>query len=95
MKLDQEQIKHIATLARLGLSNDDIEMFSIQLSEVLDNFDILKQIDTTNVQPVAQIISVRNVFRDDKVEKSSSQSDILDNAPMKEGSCFKVQSILP
>ena len=95
MKLDQEQIKHIATLARLGLSNDDIEMFSIQLSEVLDNFDILKQIDTTNVQPVAQIISVRNVFRDDKVEESSSQSDILDNAPMKEDNCFKVQSILP
>ena len=95
MKLDQEQIKHIATLARLGLSNDDIEMFSIQLSEVLDNFDILKQIDTTNVKPVAQIISVRNVFRDDKVEESSSQSDILDNAPMKEDNCFKVQSILP
>lgn len=95
MKLDKEQIKHIASLARLGLSNDDIEMFSTQLSEVLDNFDILKQIDTTNVQPAAQIISIQNVFRDDKVKKSVPQNEILDNAPMKEDNCFKVQSILP
>ena len=43
MKLDKEQIKHIASLARLGLSDDDIDMFSVQLSEVLDNFDILKR----------------------------------------------------
>ena len=70
MKLDKEQIKHIASLARLGLSDEDIDMFSIQLSEVLDNFDILKQIDTTNVQPAAQIISIQNVLRDDTVEKS-------------------------
>ena len=95
MKLDKEQIKHIASLARLGLSDDDIETFSIQLSEVLDNFDILKQIDTTNVQPAAQIISIQNVFRDDRVENSFPQSEILNNAPMKENSCFKVQSILP
>jgi len=95
MKLDKEQIKHIATLARLGLSDDDIEAFSIQLSEVLDNFDILKQIDTTNVQPAAQIISTQNVFRNDKVEKSFPRNEILNNAPMKENSCFKVQSILP
>jgi len=95
MKLDQKQIKHIASLARLGLSDDDIEMFSTQLSEVLDNFDILKQIDTSNVQPAAQIISIQNVFRDDDVENSTPQNDILDNAPMKEGNCFKVQAILP
>jgi len=95
MKLDQQQIKHIASLARLGLSDDDIEMFSIQLSDVLDNFDILEQIDTTNVQPVAQIISLQNVFREDNVESSVPQSVILGNAPMKENECFKVQTILP
>ena len=95
MKLDQKQIKHIASLARLGLSNDDIEMFSTQLSEVLDNFDILEQVDTSNVQPAAQIISIQNVFRDDVVKNSSPQDDILDNAPMKEDNCFKVQAILP
>lgn len=95
MKLDREQIKHIASLARLGLSSNDVEMFSNQLSDVLDNFDILKQIDTTNVQPAAQIISIQNVFRDDKVEKSVPQNEILANAPMKEDNCFKVRSILP
>ncbi len=95
MKLDKEQIKHIASLARLGLSDEDIDMFSVQLSEVLDNFDILNQIDTTNVQPAAQIISIQNVFRDDRVEKSLPQSEVLHNAPMKKNSCFKVQSILP
>lgn len=94
MKLTFEQIKHIASLARLGLSDTDIEDYCTQLSEVLDNFEILKQVDTDNVQPTAQSITLQNVFRDDVVEESYSQNDVLANAPRQEDNCFKVKVIL-
>ena len=94
MKLTIEKIKHIALLARLGLSDTDIEDYSTQLSEVLDNFEILKQVDTANVEPTAQSISLQNVFRDDQVGESYSQNEVLANAPMQEDNCFKVKVIL-
>jgi aspartyl-tRNA(Asn)/glutamyl-tRNA(Gln) amidotransferase subunit C len=94
MKLTTEQIKHIASLARLGLSNTDIEDYCTQLSEVLDNFEILKQVDTDNVEPTAQSITLQNIFRTDQVGESYSQSEVLANAPKQEDNCFKVKVIL-
>jgi aspartyl-tRNA(Asn)/glutamyl-tRNA(Gln) amidotransferase subunit C len=49
MKLSYEQVRHIAWLARLGLSEEEVEKFSLQLSNILENFEILKQVDTANV----------------------------------------------
>lgn len=94
MKLTTEQIKHIASLARLGLSDTDIEDYCTQLSEVLDNFEILKQVDTTNIKPTAQSITLQNVFRNDQVGESYPQSEVLANAPKQEDNCFKVKVIL-
>lgn len=94
MKLTTEQIKHIASLARLGLSDADIEDYCTQLSEVLDNFEILKQVDTTNVKPTAQSIALQNIFRNDQVGESYSQNEVLANAPKQEDNCFKVKVIL-
>ena len=94
MKLTTEQIKHIASLARLGLSDTDVEDYCTQLSEVLDNFEILKQVDTTNIKPTAQSITLQNVFRNDQVGESYSQNDVLANAPKQEDNCFKVKVIL-
>lgn len=94
MKLQPEQIKHIASLARLGLSDEDIESYSTQLSEVLENFTILQQINTKHVPPAQHSTDSLNVFRDDMVQDSLSQKDVLSNAPRKEGNCFKVQAIL-
>lgn len=94
MKLQPEQIRHIASLARLGLSEIDIKHYSIQLSEVLDNFEILKQLNTENVEPAQHSTESYNVFREDTVEQSLSQEEVLANAPDREGVCFKVQAIL-
>ncbi len=94
MKLNTEQIKHIASLARLGLGDTDIENYCTQLAEVLENFEILKQIDTTNVEPAAQSITLQNVFRNDQVSKSYTQNEVLANAPRREESCFRVKAIL-
>ena len=94
MKLSYEQVKHIAWLARLGLSEEDVEKFSLQLSNILENFEILKHVNTDNVAPLAQIIPLQNVFREDNVADSYSQAEILSNAPKQAEKCFKVQAIL-
>jgi len=94
MKLSHEQVKHIAWLGRLGLSEAEIEKLSLQLSDILENFEILKQIDTTDVPPATHSIPLQNVLREDEVAKSYSQSEILANAPRQEESCFRVQTIL-
>lgn len=94
MKLSHEQVKHVARLARLGLSEAEVEKFSLQLSDILENFEILKQVDTSKVAPATQSNPQQNVFREDKVAKSYPQSEVLANAPRQEENCFKVQAIL-
>jgi aspartyl-tRNA(Asn)/glutamyl-tRNA(Gln) amidotransferase subunit C len=94
MKLSYEQVRHIAWLARLGLSQEEVEKFSLQLSNILENFEILKQVDTANVPPATHTIPLQNVLRKDEVAESYSQGEILLNAPKQEENCFKVQAIL-
>jgi aspartyl-tRNA(Asn)/glutamyl-tRNA(Gln) amidotransferase subunit C len=65
MKLSREEVVHIAALARMGMSEADIEKARAQLSNILENFEILKEVDTTNVPPTAQSINLQNVMRDD------------------------------
>ena len=94
MKLSYEQVRHIAWLARLGLSEEEVEKFSLQLSDILENFEILQQVNTANVAPLTHIIPLQNIFRKDDVVESYSQAEILSNAPKQEENCFKVQAIL-
>ena len=94
MKLSYEQVRHIAWLARLGLSEEEVEKFSLQLSNILENFEILKEVDTTDVPPATHTIPLQNVIRKDDVAESYPQAEILFNAPKQEGHCFKVQAIL-
>jgi aspartyl-tRNA(Asn)/glutamyl-tRNA(Gln) amidotransferase subunit C len=94
MKLSYEQVRHIAWLARLGISEEEVEKFSLQLSNILENFEILKQVDTGNVSLATRAIPLQNVFRKDAVAESYSQAEILSNAPKQSGNCFKVQAIL-
>ncbi len=94
MKLSYEQVKHIAWLARLGLSEEEVEKFSLQLSGILETFEILRQVDTANVPPATHTIPLQNVFRKDEVADSYSQAEILSNAPKQQGDCFQVQAII-
>ncbi len=94
MKLSYEQVRHIAWLARLGLSEEEVDKFSLQLSNILENFEILKQVDTGNVSPATHTIPLQNVFRKDDVADSYSQAEILSNAPKQAEKCFNVQAIL-
>lgn len=94
MKLSREDVLHIALLARLGLTEEEVDRFREQLSNILENFEILQQVDTTDVPPTAQSIPLQNVIRDDEVAPSLPQEEILANAPRKEGEFFRVRAVL-
>jgi aspartyl-tRNA(Asn)/glutamyl-tRNA(Gln) amidotransferase subunit C len=94
MKLGQEQVLHIARLARLGLTTGEVERMSEQLSNILENFEILNKVDTTGVPPTAQPNALTNVLKDDVVQPSLPQDEVLANAPQRDGDYFKVKIVL-
>ena len=94
MKLTHEEVHHIALLARVGLTEAEVEKMSEQLSNILENFEILQQVDTTNVPPTAQSIALKNVMREDELAPSLTPDEVLANAPQKEDNFFRVRAIL-
>jgi aspartyl-tRNA(Asn)/glutamyl-tRNA(Gln) amidotransferase subunit C len=94
MKLTREEVLHIALLARLGLSKDEVERFREQLSNILENFEVLQQVDTGGVPPTAQSIDLQNVLKDDKPDASLPPAEILANAPQKEEGFFRIRAVL-
>ena len=94
MKLSREEVLHIALLARLGLTETEVDKFSEQLSNILENFEVLQQVDTSGVSPTAQSITLQSVVRDDEVTTSFLSDDILANAPRREGDFFRVRAVL-
>lgn len=94
MKLSREEVVHIAALARMGMSEAEIEKAREQLANILENFDVLKEIDTANVPPTAQSIILQNVMREDISRESLPVEQILANAPDREGNLFKLRPVL-
>ena len=94
MPLTPEQVKHIATLARVGLTEDDVKRFSHQLSDILDQFERLSQVNTEGVPPTAHTLPLHNVMRDDEPQPSLTAEEALANAPLREGDYFRVKAIL-
>jgi aspartyl-tRNA(Asn)/glutamyl-tRNA(Gln) amidotransferase subunit C len=94
MKLSREEVLHIARLARLGLTEAEVDRLSEQLSNILENFKVLQQVDTSGIPPTTQSIALQNVMKDDDEAASLPQSQILANAPQREGNFFRVRAVL-
>ncbi len=94
MKISHEEVHRVSLLARVGLTEAEVERMSRQLSNILENFEVLKQVDTANVPPTAQPIARQNVMREDMVEASLSPGEVLANAPQKEEDFIRVRAIL-
>ena len=94
MKLSCEEVLRIARLARLGLTEADVDTLREQLSNILENFEVLQEVDTSNIPPTAQSIALQNVVSDDEVAPSLPQSQVLANAPKKEKEFFRVRAVL-
>ena len=96
MKLTKEEIKHIADLARLELSEAELEKYGSQLSDVLSYVGQLKEVDVSDTEPTAQITGMENVFRPDEVlEWDDQEKNIaLEQAPALEKNQYKVKRVL-
>lgn len=93
-KLSLTEVETIAELAKLTLSDAEKAMFQEQLSAILDYADMLRQVNTTGIPPMASAIPLTNVMRSDEVTLSLSTEEALYNAPQAEAGSFKVQAIL-
>lgn len=94
MAITREQVQHVAMLFRMSLTEEDIAMFQEQLSQIIDYFQILQEVDTEGVPPTAHTIALENVTRDDQVRPSFPAEDILANAPKPERGFFRVRAVL-
>lgn len=82
MKLTSDEVKHIARLARLQLNEAEIDKFGTQLSEILSSAKILDEVDTSGVEPIAQITGLRSVTFEDKEEPCELADRLLEQSPM-------------
>ena len=94
MALTREEVEHVAQLAHVGMSEQDIERFRVQLSEIVDYFDVLKRIDTEGVPPTSQALPLANVTRTDQPHPSLTQDQALANAPLRVDGFFRVRKVL-
>jgi len=93
-KIDAEQVRKVAKLSRLDLTETEVAEFAGQLSAILDYMEKMNELDTTNVEPLAHCLAVKNVFREDAARESLGTEKTLANAPQRDGEFFKVPKIL-
>ena len=94
MSLTAEEVLHIALLARIGLSEQDVAKFQEHLSEILEHFQALQQLDTDGVPPTSHPLPLESVMRSDETAPSLSQEEVLANAPLADEDAFRVRAIL-
>jgi len=94
MAISKEEVKYIANLARLGLSEDEVGHFQIQLEEILEYVDKLKKADVEKISPMAHVLDIKNVYRQDVVSPSIDPEKVLKSSPAKEGHFFKVPKVI-
>jgi aspartyl-tRNA(Asn)/glutamyl-tRNA(Gln) amidotransferase subunit C len=92
--LSRSDVEHVAYLARLGLTDDELTLLEGQLNHILDQYAILARLDTEHIPPTAQTIELENILRDDVAEASLPVEAVLDNAPAREGDFVVVPQIL-
>ena len=92
--ISREDVEHVAALARLGLTDQEIDLMQGQLNRILEAVGQLQAVDTSSVGPTAQVIALENVMRDDVACPSMAREAALSNAPRRDGPMLRVPVIL-
>ena len=93
-QLDDDEVRHLANLARLGLSEEDVGRLRVQLSDILARFEVLQELDTEGVLPTSHCSLAELTMRDDEARPSLPTNEILANAPDRLGELFRVRLVL-
>ena len=94
MPLSREEVKKVSLLARLSLSEEDLDKLTTQLGLILGYMELLSEVDTAGVAPMAHPLDVANVFRADTARPSLDRQEALANAPHQDGECYLVPAVL-
>jgi aspartyl-tRNA(Asn)/glutamyl-tRNA(Gln) amidotransferase subunit C len=94
MSISRAEVEKVSLLARLLLSEDELDRMTSQMGEILGYVDLLSELDTTQVEPMAHAIEVANVLRDDVAQPSLDRESALANAPRRDEECYLVPAVL-
>jgi aspartyl-tRNA(Asn)/glutamyl-tRNA(Gln) amidotransferase subunit C len=94
MALTREEVLHVARLARIGLTDADVEKFQQQLSSIIEHFDVLSRIDTTGVEPTTHTLPLVGVMGKDEPRDSLTHEQVLANAPLEHDGYLRVRAVL-
>ncbi|RCW65794.1 Asp-tRNA(Asn)/Glu-tRNA(Gln) amidotransferase subunit GatC [Saliterribacillus persicus] len=93
-EISKEQVRHVAHLARLAISEEEVEKMSEQLGAIITYAEALNELDTDNVEPTTHVLDIKNVMRKDESTKWINKEDAMKNAPDQKNGQFRVPSIL-
>ena len=94
MSVTIKDVEHIASLAKLSFSEEEKQKLTSELNEILAYMEQLNRVDTTNVEPLSQVVPMNNVFRQDELKPPLSREEVLQNAPAKTEQFFRVPKVL-
>jgi len=93
-RISNEQVKHVANLARLAITEEETEMFTKQLDAMISFAEQLNELDTDGVEPTSHVLDMKNVMREDIPQEGLPQAEVLKNAPDHQDGQVKVPSII-
>ncbi len=91
--LTSDAIRHLASLTRISMSDDEVEKMRDEMSNILDNIAVLNEIDTDSVEPTGHSVDLKSVLRDDVSRDSLSTEDVLMNAPNSDEDLIKIKPV--
>ena len=94
MKITREAVSHVANLARLEITEVEMDEFTVQLNSILDYANKLNQLDTKDIIPTAHVMPMKNVFREDEIHSCLPRQAALANAPEEEDGMFRVPPVI-
>lgn len=94
MSIDPKAVTHIAKLARLHVTTQEVEEYSQQLSKVLEHFKQISQVKTDGIEPLVTPTDVEEFWREDVAKKETTTEEIIQNAPQKTGNLFTVPPVV-
>jgi aspartyl-tRNA(Asn)/glutamyl-tRNA(Gln) amidotransferase subunit C len=94
MAISREEVRKVSLLGRLLLSEEELDRMTTQLGDILAYMELLGEVDTRQVEPMAHALDVANVLRDDEVQGSLDRDAALANAPKRDEECYRVPAVL-
>jgi aspartyl-tRNA(Asn)/glutamyl-tRNA(Gln) amidotransferase subunit C len=94
MGISREEVEKVSLLSRLLLSEDELETMTTQMGQILGYMDLLDEVDTEHVEPMAHAVEVSDVFRVDEARPSLARDQALANAPQRDDECYRVPAVL-